>query len=155
VDAFDTDGHFMEREVTGGVNAPWGMAEAPDNFGPFSGALLVGNFGFGDGKINAYDDDTGQFLGNLTDANGQPLAIEGLWAQAFGNGGNAGDPNALYFAAGINRTGPGSFGAADGLFGSIRVLTTGGGGASMSAAGRRGRPPPAGPAPRARRRART
>jgi uncharacterized protein (TIGR03118 family) len=120
VDEFDFNGNFLRRVVTGGLNAPWGMAEAPANFGKFSNALLVGNFGFGDGKINAYDDDTGQFLGNLTDANGKPIAIEGLWAIAFGNGGSAGDTNALYFAAGINRTGPGSFGAADGLFGSIR-----------------------------------
>jgi uncharacterized protein (TIGR03118 family) len=121
VDAFDTDGRFLRRVVTGGVNAPWGLALAPNNFGAFSGALLVGNFGFGDGKINAYDPNTGQFLGNLTDANNQPLAFEGLWAIAFGNGGSAGDTNALYFFAGINRTGPNSFGAADGLFGSIRV----------------------------------
>src|SRR5262249_13067806 len=121
VDAFDTDGHFLRRVVTGGVNAPWGLALAPDNFGAFAGALLVGNFGFGDGKINAYDPNTGAFLGNLTDANGAPIAIEGLWALAFGNGGSGGDTNALYFTAGINRTGPNSFGAADGLFGSIRV----------------------------------
>src|SRR5262249_5183202 len=67
-------------------------------------------------------EDTGQFLGNLTDANGNPLAFEGLWAIAFGNGGNGGDPNALYFTAGINRNGPNSFGAADGLFGSIRFV---------------------------------
>jgi uncharacterized protein (TIGR03118 family) len=120
VDAFDTDGHFLRRVVTGGVNAPWGVALAPDTFGAFSGALLVGNFGFGDGKINAYDPDTGKFLGNLTDANGTPIAIEGLWALTFGNGGMGGDTNALYFAAGINRTGPNSFGAADGLFGSLR-----------------------------------
>jgi uncharacterized protein (TIGR03118 family) len=131
IDTFDTDGHFLRRVVTGGLNAPWGMAEAPDNFGPFSGALLVGNFGFGDGKINAYDDDTGQFLGNLTDANGKPLAIEGLWAISFGNRDSdhptaaGGDANALYFAAGINRTGPNSFGAADGLFGSIRFVDPG------------------------------
>jgi uncharacterized protein (TIGR03118 family) len=120
VDAFDTNGNFLRRVVTGGVNAPWGLALAPANFGKFSNALLVGNFGFGDGKINAYDPNTGQFLGNLTEANGNPLAIEGLWAIAFGNGGSGGDTNALYFAAGMNRTGPNSFGAADGLFGSIR-----------------------------------
>jgi uncharacterized protein (TIGR03118 family) len=122
VDAFDTDGHFLRRVVTGGVNAPWGLAIAPDNFGPFSGALLVGNFGLGDGKINAYDPDTGAFLGNLTDASGKPLALEGLWAIAFGNGGSGGDTNALYFAAGINRTGANSFGSSDGLFGSIRFV---------------------------------
>jgi uncharacterized protein (TIGR03118 family) len=122
VDAFDTNGNFLRRVVTGGVNAPWGLTLVPPNgFGPFAGGvLLVGNFGFGDGKINAYDPNTGQFLGNLTDANNHPIAIEGLWAIAFGNGGSGGDTNALYFAAGINRAGPNSFGAADGLFGSIR-----------------------------------
>jgi uncharacterized protein (TIGR03118 family) len=124
VDAFDTNGNFLARVVTGGVNAPWGLALAPADFGPFGGDLLVGNFGLGDGKINAYqlDPDTGAgtFVGNLTDANNNPIAIEGLWAIAFGNGGSAGDTNALYFAAGIGRTGPNSFGAAHGLFGSIR-----------------------------------
>jgi uncharacterized protein (TIGR03118 family) len=124
VDAFDTNGNFLRRVVTGGVNAPWGLALAPPGFGAFGGALLVGNFGFGDGKINAYDPASGQFLGNLTDASGTPIAIEGLWALAFGNGGSGGDRNALYFAAGITRTGPGSFGAADGLFGSIRFAMT-------------------------------
>src|SRR5262249_61915083 len=125
VDAFDTDGHFLRRVVSGGVNAPWGLALAPDSFGPFGGALLVGNFGFGDAKINAFDPNTGQFLGYVSDAKGNPLAFEGLWYLTFGNGGNGGDPDALYFTAGINRTGPGSFGATDGLFGSIRAMTTG------------------------------
>jgi uncharacterized protein (TIGR03118 family) len=122
VDAFDTNGNFLRRVVSSGVNAPWGLALAPAGFGAFGGALLVGNFGLGDGKINAYDPLTGQFLGNVTDANGNPVAIEGLWALAFGNGGSGGDPNALYFTAGINRNGAGSFGAADGLFGSIRSV---------------------------------
>jgi uncharacterized protein (TIGR03118 family) len=120
VDAFDTSGHFLRRVVSNGVNAPWGLTLAPSNFGPFSNALLVGNFGLGDGKINAYDPNTGAFLGNITDATGKPIAIEGLWAITFGNGGSGGDTNALYFAAGINRAGANSFGAADGLFGSIR-----------------------------------
>jgi uncharacterized protein (TIGR03118 family) len=148
VDAFDTDGHFLQRVVTGGVNAPWGLALAPpDGFGPFSGDLLVGNFGLGDGKINAYDPNTGQFLGNLTDASGNPLAIEGLWAIAFGNGGSGGDTNALYFAAGIHRTGANSFGAADGLFGAIRFAgpPPDGGGPTVTAGGDGA----AGPAPAA------
>ena len=142
VDAFNTDGQFLRRVVTGGVNAPWGLALAPDNFGPFSNDLLVGNFGFGDGKINAYDPNTGQFVGNLTDANGNPIAIEGLWGLTFGNGGSGGDPNALYFAAGINRTGANSFGAADGLFGSIRFAGFG----VQSSAGVEPGPVPASPA---------
>jgi uncharacterized protein (TIGR03118 family) len=119
VDAFDTNGNFLQRVVSGGLNAPWGLALAPADFGPFGGALLVGNFGLGDGKINAYDPSSGQFLGYLTDATGTPLAFEGLWSLTFGNG-TSGDANALYFTAGINRTGAGSFGASDGLFGSIR-----------------------------------
>jgi uncharacterized protein (TIGR03118 family) len=131
VDAFDTTGHFLRRVVSDGVNAPWGLALAPAGFGPLGGALLVGNFGLGDGKINAYDPNTGQFLGNITDADGNPIAIEGLWALAFGNGGNAGDTNALYFTAGINRTGAGSVGAMDGLFGSIRFLPSGGGASAL------------------------
>jgi uncharacterized protein (TIGR03118 family) len=126
VDAYDTSGNFLRRVVSDGVNAPWGLAIAPAGFGNFGGALLVGNFGFGDGKINAYDPNTGQFLGNLTDANGNPIAIEGLWALAFGNGGSGGDTSALYFTAGINRTGAGSFGAMNGLFGSIRFVPGGG-----------------------------
>jgi uncharacterized protein (TIGR03118 family) len=127
VDAFDTDGHFLRRVVTGGVNAPWGLALAPANFGPFGGALMVGNFGLGDGRINAYNPNTGAFLGNITDADGHPLAIEGLWGITFGNGGSGGDTNALYFFAGINRAGPNLFGAADGLFGSIRFGASSGG----------------------------
>jgi hypothetical protein len=119
VDAFDMDGNFLRRVVWGGVNAPWGMTLAPDGFGNFGGALLVGNFGLGDGKINAYDPNTGRFLGYLTDADGNPLAFEGLWYLTFGNGGNGGDQNTLYFTSGLNRNGAGSFGAADGLFGSI------------------------------------
>jgi uncharacterized protein (TIGR03118 family) len=119
VDAFDTDGRFLRRVVSGGVNAPWGLALAPDGFGNFGGALLVGNFGLGDGKINAYDPNTGQFLGYITGADGNPLAFDGLWYLVFGNDGMGGAANTLYFSSGLNRIGAGSFGAQDGLFGSI------------------------------------
>jgi uncharacterized protein (TIGR03118 family) len=60
-----------------------GHALAPAGFGDFSNALLVGNFG--DGKINAYDAATGQFLGQLRAPNGAVIAIDGLWGMAFGN----------------------------------------------------------------------
>lgn len=123
VDAFDANGNFLRRVVSGGINAPWGLAIAPAGFGNFGGALLVGNFGLGDGKINAFNPNTGKFLGYLTDASGDPLEFEGLWGLTFGNGGSGGDPNALYFAAGINRVGAGSFSANDGLFGSIRFVS--------------------------------
>jgi uncharacterized protein (TIGR03118 family) len=35
--------------------APWGVAIAPDDFGQFSGDLLVGNFSFEHSEINAFD----------------------------------------------------------------------------------------------------
>ena len=65
-----------------------------------------------DGRINAFNALTGQFLGQLLDASAQPIANPGLWGLKFGNGGNGGDPAVLYFAAGIN-------GQQEGLFGSI------------------------------------
>ena len=44
---------LLRRIATRGqLNAPWGLALAPSDFGRFSGDLLVGNFG--DGEINAY-----------------------------------------------------------------------------------------------------
>jgi len=58
VDIFDTSGNFVRRLISNGaLNSPWGLALAPTNFGTFSGALLVGNFG--NGKINAFDPATG------------------------------------------------------------------------------------------------
>ncbi len=111
VNVFDTDGNFLMRFATGGtLNAPWGVAFAPDNFGPWSGTILVGNFG--DGRISVFD-VYGNFLDLLRDHEGNPWVIDGLWGLSFGNGRSGGDTNALYFTAGINNQ-------ADGLFGSIR-----------------------------------
>jgi uncharacterized protein (TIGR03118 family) len=94
------------------LNAPWGVAIAPSNFGKLSGALLVGNFG-GAGRICAFDAATGDYIDDLRDAAGQPVAISGLWALQFGNGESLGDSDALYFAAGPEDE-------SDGLFGSLR-----------------------------------
>jgi uncharacterized protein (TIGR03118 family) len=117
VDVFDTSGNFNRRIAAGDpLNAPWGLALAPSTFGSFGGALLVGNFGAGDGRTSAFDPNTGDFLGQLTGADGSPIAIDGLWGLIFGNGGSGGDPNVLYFAAGIN-------GQQDGLFGRISVIS--------------------------------
>ena len=59
---YDTAGNFLQRLVTGGqLNSPWGLAIAPATFGAFGGDLLVGNFG--DGRINAFDPNTGAFKG--------------------------------------------------------------------------------------------
>ena len=54
VDAFDTNGNFLQRIAShGALNSPWGLAIAPSSFGSIAGDLLVGNFG--DGTINAYN----------------------------------------------------------------------------------------------------
>ena len=99
VNVFDTSGVFLKRLVAGGaLNAPWGMALAPSNFGTFSGDLLVANFG--DGKINAYNPSTGMLDGTLSTTNGAPIIIDGLWGIAFGNGINAQPLNTLFFTAG-------------------------------------------------------
>lgn len=111
VNVFDTSGRMLQRLASAGVlNSPWGLAKAPAGFGGFAGALLVGNFG--DGRINAFDPANGAWLGTVNDTNGLPVAIQGLWALAFGNGGNGGEPHTLYFTAGPN-------GENDGLFGSL------------------------------------
>ena len=57
-------GDLLRRfAARGPLNAPWGIALAPQGFGAASGALLIGNFG--DGRINAYDPVSGRFLGAL------------------------------------------------------------------------------------------
>ena len=111
VDVFATDGTLLRRFASQGtLNSPWGLALAPANFGTFSNDMLVGDFG--DGRINAFDPGTGAFLGQLQGQSGRPIAINGLWGVAFGNGGLAGDTSTLFFAAGLNDE-------VDGLFGSI------------------------------------
>ncbi len=113
VDVFSPAGKFIKRFATEKtLNSPWGLALAPSNFGQFSNALLVGNFG--DGRINAFNATTGAFLGQLSDQNGNPIVNDGLWGLSFGNGGNAGPTNTLFFTAGLNDE-------ADGLFGAITV----------------------------------
>lgn len=112
VDAFSLTGAFMGRIIpTGGkLDAPWGMAIAPDTFGQFAGDLLVGNFG--DGTIAAYSTKNWEFQGRITDKNGNTIANPGLWEIVFGQANPAvGDPNTLYFTAGLNDETAGLFGA--------------------------------------------
>ena len=49
VDVFDANGTFMIGLIAAGgaLNAPWGIALAPADFGPLSNDLLVGNLGDG------------------------------------------------------------------------------------------------------------
>jgi uncharacterized protein (TIGR03118 family) len=122
VNVFDFDGNFLRRialdgPATARLSAPWGLAIAPNTFGVFGGALLVGNFDFdGNGRISAYDKDSGAFLGQLQNGAGTLISIDGLWGLIFGNGVNGGDPDTLYFAAGIGHEG-------HGLFGSLKPTT--------------------------------
>jgi uncharacterized protein (TIGR03118 family) len=109
VNVFDADGFLLDRVATKGkLNAPWGMALAPDGFGKFSNMLLVGNFG--DGTINAYNVKGFTFAGQLR-ANNKVLKIDGLWGITFGNGFNNQPTDTLFFAAGPGDEGHGLFGS--------------------------------------------
>jgi len=110
VDIFDTNGNLIQRLATRGrLNSPWGLAFAPPSFGAYAGDLLVGNFG--DGRINIVDPVTGEFLDQLRDANNRFITIDGLWGLIVGNGGNGGDPDKVYFTAGLDDEAHGLYGS--------------------------------------------
>ncbi|MBC8120701.1 MAG: TIGR03118 family protein, partial [Gemmatimonadaceae bacterium] len=110
---FSRRGEYLRTfEPSERLNAPWGMAIAPDDFGPLSGALLVGNFG--DGTVVGFNLRTGKQIDYLRDAGGVPVQVDGLWGLSFGNGESLGRSNYLYFTAGPN-------GEEDGLFGSLNA----------------------------------
>ena len=120
VDEYGPTGTLIARVASKGntqapLDAPWGLAIAPANFGAYSGDLLVGNFG--NGRISAYQQrSSGSWVykGQIRTANGAPIVIDGLWGLAFGNGASAGPTNDLYFTAGPT-------GQTHGLFGFIGV----------------------------------
>jgi len=120
VDEYSPDGKLVARVASKGnshapLNAPWGLAIAPSQFGAYSGDLLVGNFG--NGRISAYQQlSSGRWVykGQLRVASGAPIVVDGLWSIAFGNGAAAGPTNNLYFLAGPT-------GQTQGLFGFIAV----------------------------------
>ena len=108
VSVFDVNGNFVNRFASNGtLNAPWGTVQASSSFGMFSNDLLIGNFG--DGTVNAFD-AKGNYLGQLKDQTGATITNGSLWALVFGAGGT-GDPNTLYFTAGLAKEGHGLFGA--------------------------------------------
>lgn len=111
VDAFSTSGKLLLTLQNGKwFDEPWGIAQAPTNFGAFSGAILVGNTG--SGQIDAFNPSTGKFAGVLKNSSGQPIANPGLWAIYFGAGDSQSGPvNTLYFNAGIDNFTHGLFGA--------------------------------------------
>src|SRR5205085_1108323 len=103
------------------LNAPWGLAITPSTFGIFGSSvstpiLLVGNFS-DKGFITAYNANTGVAIvpggatdNRLVDESNTPIEIDELWALQFGNGGNGGDVNTLYFTAGTAEEEHGLFG---------------------------------------------
>jgi uncharacterized protein (TIGR03118 family) len=116
VDVFDTEGNLGKHFAVGGpLHSPWGIALAPADFGPMSNAILISN-NISRGRINAFNPETGQFLGPLRDANGTAIEVDNIWALQFGHDAipNNGAHNQLFFTAG-----PDSY--ANGLFGVITV----------------------------------
>jgi uncharacterized protein (TIGR03118 family) len=112
VSVFTPNGELVRRFASGGVlNAPWGIALAPASFGRFGNRLLVANFG--DGAINAFDVDTGFFVGRLKGKDRKPIAIDGLWGIAFGNGVANQPTNTLFFTAGPDDEQRGLYGRLD------------------------------------------
>jgi uncharacterized protein (TIGR03118 family) len=101
VGVFDANGHFLRHINSASfLNAPWGMAIAPADFGRFSNRLLIGNFG--DGTVQAFDLANGNRVGALRTSPGRPIVIPVLWGMAFGNGILNQPTNVLFFAAGPN-----------------------------------------------------
>lgn len=105
VNEFSTSGRFIARIAAGGaLNAPWGVAIAPQTWGPAAGSLLIGNFG--DGHINIIARDGSGYAGYVTGqildkATGQPFAEPGLWSLVPGTA-TTGGTDALWFTAGIH-----------------------------------------------------
>ncbi len=121
VDVFDTDGHLLNRFAANGPGAgplqnPWGIVQAPANFGACSNDLLIGNVA-GFGNINVFNPKTGAYLGKLDQPDGAAIAITGLWDLEFGDGRpHGGKTNQLFFDAGPNAP----FVSGYGLFGVIQ-----------------------------------
>lgn len=111
VDIFGTDGGLKKHfAVHGPLHSPWGLALAPPDFGPMSNAILVSN-NISRGRINAFDPNSGDFLGPLRDASGNPIEIDNVWAIQFGHDGGPGTTHKqLFFTAGPNAYGNGLFG---------------------------------------------
>jgi uncharacterized protein (TIGR03118 family) len=109
---FDTDGNLIRVWDDGGLlQAAYGVAYAPDNFGGLSDTLLVGNFN--SGTVVAFDPNTHKAIDYLRDDTGKTLVADGIWGMLFGNGASLGDTDSLYYSAGPNN-------AVDGVFGRVR-----------------------------------
>jgi len=118
VDIYNLDGSFVKRFASNGpLNVPTAIVQASANFGAFSNDILIGNYG--DGTINAFDPNTGEFLGSLKDGNGAPIANQQLHSMVFGDG-SAGSADTLYLTAA-------PAGGSAGVFAAVTVNTSGAG----------------------------
>jgi len=110
VAAFTPTGRQLKIYERGSfLNAPWGLALAPSDFGSFSHCLLVSQFG--SGQIVAFNLMSGDMVGVLADENNQPISIDGVWGIGFGNASKSGAYNTLYFTAGPYDENNGEFGS--------------------------------------------
>ena len=111
IDIFQEDGTFVKTLAQGKpLNQPWGFAVAPKNFGALSNTLLVSN-NTNSGTINAFNLETGQFVGTVKDTSGKDIVIDQLWGIEFGGGAaNNGKTNQLFFTAGPYNNLAGTFG---------------------------------------------
>ena len=101
VDVFKEDGTFVKTLIHGlPLNQAWGIALAPSNFGPLSNTLLVSNNSVA-GTINAFNPNTGEFVGTIRDQHGKEIVLNNLWAVVFGGGNaNSGAQNELFVTVG-------------------------------------------------------
>jgi uncharacterized protein (TIGR03118 family) len=111
IDIFQEDGTFVKTLAQGKpLNQPWGFAVAPKNFGKLSNTLLVSN-NTNSGTINAFNLESGEFVGTVKDTNGKSIVINQLWGIEFGGGtANNGQTNQLFFTAGPFNNLAGTFG---------------------------------------------
>lgn len=119
VDVFSVKG-VLHRRLEHGfwMNSPWGVVQAPADFGVLSNRLLVGMFG--SGAIGSFDAHSGRFRGFMRDTDGLPLVVaKGLWGLGFGNGASAGQTNVLYFASDLRFAGQ-----FHGIFGTLTPAPT-------------------------------
>jgi len=112
VDIYSEGGVFLKQVAHGWpLDQPWGFAAAPNNFGTLSNTLLVSNNINKNSEINGFNVLTGQFVGTVSDASGNPIKIDQLWGIEFGGGTSSnGNKNTLFFTAGPSNNLAGTFG---------------------------------------------
>jgi uncharacterized protein (TIGR03118 family) len=110
---FDAQGRLVAKWAGRGMlNYPWGVAIAPQDYGLYSGCLLVGNFG--DGTVVAFHPRYRVAIDYVRDDRGRRVVLDGLWGLQFGNGASLGEANHMYFASGPNKE-------VDGLVGKLEA----------------------------------